>query len=551
MDKHTIIKIKEILGESLYESIKKFFYSIAVSDYDVKILMARRCLVLYKIFTDILKAEDADFKDTGIVISNKAIYAYKNELRGSAVCIYDDVLIRGGSSSDCFEQLTSLGVDPERIVVHPFALSDAQKVRELKPEIYKKIQYKYFCGENQWRKLSDDLIKLIHCSGTPYVACALPFTFNNAIEKHENDELEFYEASVMNVENNLKELIFFKNSFFSQYMDRICLFYCIRHYVFVDADISDLYVPLVIFKDHNSDFDFSSIFEPEIIEKIRLVDTWDFGVFKDRFITCLLSKVLANKFSSLVGQAPDFDFFFSAKAFGDELGKIVKDLDSECVLSKIGQSNVAPLDDHCTYSSVDDDIAPEKKALIETTTRISRECGNLFHALCVGYKTLNAIDIQKLHNNGNRLLDLPLQELYQSLLNSNIKKTEIVWDIVQLVEEGIANFRVIAKRSKTVTTCLCSGEQSINSLKTIDPKLVACAYDLDEYLALNGYLKSEREELLRDFVKFYCSQNSICFALFSENTTLLFSDIYYAGFDLAKYRDSDLVNDFLSQNNID
>ena len=160
--------IKKVLKESDYEGLYDFFLNIFRSDYDVIVLMSRRCLVLCRIFMIIfiLNQEEIMEKKT-LVISNQAVPVYRKTLKGKKVLIVDDILIHGRTINDMYFDIKSYcqTTFPEISIYMVDKELDC-----IQDEAKSRVEASYIVSKGEWRNLSNKIVNCIFSANMPYTS---------------------------------------------------------------------------------------------------------------------------------------------------------------------------------------------------------------------------------------------------------------------------------------------------------------------------------------------------------------------------------------------
>lgn len=108
---------KMTLGEYFYEKCHDFFRTLFNCHCEFKIIMTRRCFLLFKIFTPILAYEGIT-NSYGTIITDRAMPLYTDKIAAAmqssqgdrkAILLADDTMVFGRTVSKTFDQLRSIG----------------------------------------------------------------------------------------------------------------------------------------------------------------------------------------------------------------------------------------------------------------------------------------------------------------------------------------------------------------------------------------------------------------------------------------------------------
>lgn len=504
-------RIEQVLGKSIYTELKEFMRKIATAEDTVKILSARRCLVLYRIFFDILKDEDPNFCEKGIIISNLAAHLYVDEIRQKGVAVYDDVLIHGHTMITISQSLTALEISSENIEYNVYVMNDAPKINEGKLP-FKCVNYEHLYGNRRWKDVSNRLVRTIHIFGMPYVSYALPFEGVDW-RKFTSKNLDYYEDVSKKIgDSALCGIIFFKENSVVSDLSKLCLQSVIRRYAGNKRNgrMSDIYVPLVNLREHKGNDVFLSLFDTETSAFLRKNIDADSGTYTDRVVSCLLSKLLAEEFTRTGGFSSNivYDDFFIQKSLGEQAAKIILQADTS-VMRRMLRTAVTLLSAEHSNTAIDDN-----RMWLRTTK------GSTFQKLCVYIKEI-AISAKISSSNPSRSLENLCEDLGEGGAKSSL---DIIWSILRLVEQGAANFKVIAL-DDWIFTCLSPGEQNFRCMDFIDSDLVQCLYILSDYLSLE-LPDADKDALMYKFTCEYLQEKkTFDFTLAQNVFHIVFSDI--------------------------
>lgn len=160
-------KISEALG-CQYEAIYDFFYGIITADYDYKILMARRCLVLCQIFTHIFSVREPDMESRGILIGDRAVARYLPDFADKKVLILDDILIHGRSVRHVYKFIAEYNKNIAKLDIRVYMMS--HNVKCIEKELLDKIHPAESGYEQEWKTLSNKIVNAIYISNIPYTS---------------------------------------------------------------------------------------------------------------------------------------------------------------------------------------------------------------------------------------------------------------------------------------------------------------------------------------------------------------------------------------------
>lgn len=102
-------KIKRLIknmGGSFFWDFLDFIIEIKESDYEIKILKARKFYVLYHLFEEISnRLYGKSVRTKGKVVSHCALATMKSELKNARILLVDDVLLHGRALEEVYQYL--------------------------------------------------------------------------------------------------------------------------------------------------------------------------------------------------------------------------------------------------------------------------------------------------------------------------------------------------------------------------------------------------------------------------------------------------------------
>lgn len=164
-------RAKKCLGVN-YKGLYTFFKEVAESEADYKLLMTRRCYILYKVFEQIYKEKNDEPVNKGIIANDiSACYYFSDEinsdvLKQQKVELIDDILVHGNAICMTVNKLCLWGVERSNINIRVYGYSSEPKLlgKDLQEHLSRKVVL-----EN-WRNLSNNLLDLIQLTDIPYTS---------------------------------------------------------------------------------------------------------------------------------------------------------------------------------------------------------------------------------------------------------------------------------------------------------------------------------------------------------------------------------------------
>jgi len=133
-----------------------------------KILMSRRCLVVFQIFTLIILTNE-EVSVRGSFITDKSLVKYREDAIENSAVIVDDIMIHGRGVEKVYNMLdpsNDCKLSNIRIYVFKRCYDDAICIRK---KLLEKVECDSLAYKWEWRETSSQLVNLIY-------ACAFPYT---------------------------------------------------------------------------------------------------------------------------------------------------------------------------------------------------------------------------------------------------------------------------------------------------------------------------------------------------------------------------------------
>ena len=174
------------MGVSLFWDFLDFIIDIKKSDYNIKILKARRFYVLYHVFDDIINClYKKSVITVGKIVSNYALPAIKDELKDAKILLVDDVLLHGRAMEDVYNYLIDeCHCDKDRIDLKVYLRNEDRNLVFRK----KNIVSKQSVHDQSWAWMSCSFVDTFLIAGRPYVS-VLPYFKLSSYEKKIADNI--------------------------------------------------------------------------------------------------------------------------------------------------------------------------------------------------------------------------------------------------------------------------------------------------------------------------------------------------------------------------
>ena len=184
-------RLEDILDE-YFDELYDYFRFVMEYDADYKVLIARRCMVLFQIFTQIFWADGIQ-AGKGVILSDWAIPKFGGKFAPKKIMVVDDILIHGTHIGKIWADLERYGVT-DNVELCVYMATDDRKY--LPDGIERKLRCAEKAVGSEWRELSNLIVKAIAASNIPYTSFVGSYTLerkncfflnNNTVEKIVNE----------------------------------------------------------------------------------------------------------------------------------------------------------------------------------------------------------------------------------------------------------------------------------------------------------------------------------------------------------------------------
>lgn len=175
-------KVKEILGEVIYNKCYALFKELLESSARYKIVMTRRCFSLYKIFAPILAEDGIENAKGTQILTDRSVPIHLSQiqeaLQSDSILIVDDVIIYGRTIGVLLDKIVPSSAKSFNAIkqnIHVLCLVKNMNYSRLKKEYAELITWYVSAYDDSWRVWSVQLSTLIsQCpiANTSYVVSA-------------------------------------------------------------------------------------------------------------------------------------------------------------------------------------------------------------------------------------------------------------------------------------------------------------------------------------------------------------------------------------------
>lgn len=330
MDKHTDsikslrARLEEILDE-YFDELYDYFRFVIEYDADYKILIARRCLVLFQIFTQLFWADGIRI-GKGVVLSDWAIPKFGGKFARKKIMVVDDILIHGTHIGKICADLEQYGV-LDNIELCVYMTTDDSKY--LPCEIEKRLRCAERAVGSEWRELSNLIVKAIAASNIPYTSFVGAYTLErkNCFFSDNNMAEKIVNESRIQTEVGSSSFLLFKNKPEPEVFRHFSYQSCIRVYQNKDSELIT-WIPYcftrAVRKDKINKFFHNFADKLTVCPSIReelLTDKEDneWNIYRLNLFDAFLSHLYGLYFFREEGYIGFFDCDTIAKSFGEEI----------------------------------------------------------------------------------------------------------------------------------------------------------------------------------------------------------------------------------------
>lgn len=169
-----------------YKDIIKYVKKVYLSDYELKVLMARKFSNLFLSLLPLAKCENGNFlmhqfkkkfanKKEPVIISDRALVLFKEQIMSGKykkILLVDDIIIHGRTMDKIYRQIESWfkegGIEDYEIDIYAHVESENGLIKNTEFTLYKDVEHTYDTG--MWRAISNEIINIFYLSGTAYTS---------------------------------------------------------------------------------------------------------------------------------------------------------------------------------------------------------------------------------------------------------------------------------------------------------------------------------------------------------------------------------------------
>lgn len=173
-------RILKRLSLDEYRELLGFVERVYLSEYDLKILLARKCSNLFLALIDLVQEEDGGrvrrlyqqkfAEKKPIIISDRALCYFRQSIKEgnfASILIVDDVMIHGKTVAQLYEQIKPLAEGQDcKIEIWAHAANQS----EVLPGILQSAKVDKQCEINKWRAITDKIVDIFFQTSRPYTS---------------------------------------------------------------------------------------------------------------------------------------------------------------------------------------------------------------------------------------------------------------------------------------------------------------------------------------------------------------------------------------------
>lgn len=205
--------LQKKLSEKRYFDICDFVEELYCMEYDLLILMARKFFNLFCIFHELncekYRQLNIPYKRSGKIITNRALPLYKASIENDEykkIVIADDIIIHGRSIREIYDEIIDLCPD---VYLKMVSYMRNDKDISVYKDILEDIKSRYVVEPEEWREMSDEIVRIFYASGRPYLSYLPYFTINitweNLMKRLDsakcysiiNDDMKYYDIDAL------------------------------------------------------------------------------------------------------------------------------------------------------------------------------------------------------------------------------------------------------------------------------------------------------------------------------------------------------------------
>lgn len=507
-----VTRKKEVLEKVLgkyYDDLYDFFWDIAVAKYDMKILIARRCLVLYQLFLQLFFEENVELNIYGKVYSDRFILGNYEELKGKSVLLVDDILIHGRKVQEIYDDIK---YNMERvgggiIDIWVYMMTDCKKC--ISDEMLAKIEAREPAVEWEWKTLSDGIVSGICALNMPYTSFVGAYVSKD-VQSLYNNVKNVYVMENCRMNQKLvgcKPKVLFSEQTRLELFEVFSYIECVRIY---ENDSNNMVIPYVFTKALKSDSlneffkEFADLCKefPKIKKELQNQKKGD--TYRLRLFNALLSHIYGLYFFANSSYKPEiFEIDTLVKSYGEEIAEEFY----EMTFQKI--ELLLEYDCRSMEKYICDDIKENSdlEKIYEGLLTVAGEYDEIY-LTCI--KKHREKDEERAQEDKERLFGITTDYLF-GLATDMKERRECAKNMLSSMDTGCAAASYVkVPESNAYASCISPGEQSfrliLEKYAEIIRKMIFMEeqnLDIEDYLNFMKDNLKLKEEQYSELVEFY------------------------------------------------
>lgn len=235
-------KILKRISLEEYRGLLDFVERVYLSEYALKVLLARKCSNLFLALIDLVREEDGGrvrhlyrqkFQEgkEPVIVSDRALCFFRKSIKEGcfdSILIVDDVMIHGTTVELLYDQIKPLVEGTEcRIDVWAYVANRNEVIQA----VMQKAKVDRQCGTYEWRAITDNIVEIFHLTDRPYTSYVPNMVLKGESSLRKAMEAFRHNPAVKEIHNILqKEAGFFLYAWIDPERWNFSLFRSIRFY---------------------------------------------------------------------------------------------------------------------------------------------------------------------------------------------------------------------------------------------------------------------------------------------------------------------------------
>ena len=164
-----------------YRGLLGFVERVYLSEYALKVLLARKCSNLFFALIELVREEDGGrvrhlyeqkfpVESRPVIISDRALCFFRQSIKEGiypSILIVDDVMIHGKTVAQLYGQIKPLVEGQDcKIDIWAYAANN----NEVLPDVARSAKVDRQCATSEWRVITDKIVDIFYLTGRPYTS---------------------------------------------------------------------------------------------------------------------------------------------------------------------------------------------------------------------------------------------------------------------------------------------------------------------------------------------------------------------------------------------